>query len=441
MEPQLNILEDGVVSWVTPAGPYELVITATNCREERSGYHARIMVGIGDYSQDTDTAGYGTTVRTLEYDDISVVDLSQRVRLANAAYKKIQNDSNVSDILTDTEIKTRLGTFCLLLEPTLSQHLEGEWRTGQNAPPIEFMLRPYVLQGGGTILYGVQGKGKSWMAIAMALSIQHGIDQYWATEKRNTLLVNLERSKESVDRRLNRYQKIFGITDEEWGLHILTAKGRSLASIVPAIRNTIRKYNIECVVLDSISRSGYGSMSEDYVANRIIDTLHSLCPTWIAIGHVSKANEESIYGSVMFEAGADLMLQLTSTPTASDGMLVKLQVYKGNDIKKPLPAYYTLAFDDDGLSDLRHASEMERDEAAYEIGDAIDQIRIFLKTQPNGEAYQDEIATGTSLHKSTISQALKKKMFVQTRVVGTRKFYALAAPDYMDMDSGATIPF
>ena len=123
MEPQLNILEDGVVSWVTPAGPYELVITATNCREERSGYHARIMVGIGDYSQDTDTAGYGTTVRTLEYDDISVVDLSQRVRLANAAYKKIQNDSNVSDILTDTEIKTRLGTFCLLLEPTLSQHL------------------------------------------------------------------------------------------------------------------------------------------------------------------------------------------------------------------------------------------------------------------------------------------------------------------------------
>ena len=69
--------------------------------------------------------------------------------------------------------------------------------------PVDLMLGNYIIKGGGTILFAPPGRGKSWIGLLMACSVDSGVSDVWdVPTARKCLFVNLERSAESVQRRL-----------------------------------------------------------------------------------------------------------------------------------------------------------------------------------------------------------------------------------------------
>jgi hypothetical protein len=145
----------------------------------------------------------------------------------------------------------------------------------------------------------------------MAVSVDAGISSLWRVERVPALIVNLERGAESLATRLGRVNRVLGL-DGRRPLFMLNARGRSLQDVMPAAERFVRREGIGFVVLDSISRSGFGDLKEDRVANAIVDALNRLCPTWLAVAHTPRSDETHEFVSVHFQAGEDVGIRLTS---------------------------------------------------------------------------------------------------------------------------------
>jgi hypothetical protein len=195
------------------------------------------------------------------------------------------------------------------------------------------------------------------MALIAAVSMDAGCDLVWPVLQRRTLFVNLERSRDSMRHRLACVNRALGL-DPTRPLPFLNARGRPLAEIEEGVRRTIMEQEVEVLVLDSISRAGMGDLIEGSTANRVVDLLNSLCPTWLAIAHTPRADESHVYGSVFFEAGQDIGVRLVSQPM--DGMTgIGLDVTKANDLPKQPMEIYALEWGPDGLKAIRSARRHE----------------------------------------------------------------------------------
>ena len=164
----------------------------------------------------------------------------------------------------------------------------------------------------------------------------------------------------------------------------MTARGRSLAGVQEAVKATIERHDVGLLVLDSISRGGFGNLIENEVGNGIVDALSSLCPTWLAIGHSPRADATHVYGSVMYDAGADIMVQVLSEQRPKE-LGLGLRITKANDIgKQPMKAI-GLEFDDFGLSRIRKAYESQYPELTKgEDQSDADQIMTYLLYDAEG---------------------------------------------------------
>ena len=66
-----------------------------------------------------------------------------------------------------------------------------------------FDLAPYIVKGGGTILFGPPERMKTMTAMTMAICIDAGLSYPFASVSQSPVLyVNLERPAESMQRRL-----------------------------------------------------------------------------------------------------------------------------------------------------------------------------------------------------------------------------------------------
>ena len=133
---------------------------------------------------------------------------------------------------------------------------------------------------------------------------------------------------------------------------MVNARGRRLADIYDSVRTAVRRRETEVLILDSISRAGFGRLTEDTSANEIVDQLNSLCECWLAIGHTPREDGSHVYGSQMFDAGMDIGVQATPSETAS-WKAVGLRMTKANDI--PIAPLYVLGlrFGEKGLERSR----------------------------------------------------------------------------------------
>ena len=234
-----------------------------------------------------------------------------------------------------------------------------------DARPADFVLRGYVVEGGGTILFGAPKRGKSQAALAMALTIDAGLSGiFTAPRPRSVLYVNLERSRGSMQARLARVNAAMGL-DMRRPLRFIHARGSGLAAIMPRVAKAIHAHGVEVLVLDSISRGGFGDLNSNAVANAAIDALNSLGVSWIAIGHSPRPNPQDssgphLYGSVHQDAGADVLVALQSKPAPGNRLMVTLTVTDANDFAQPEPLDMVYEFDDEGIVAIRRAVAEER---------------------------------------------------------------------------------
>jgi len=326
------------LSWETGTG-VEVSALADRIRPTQTGAHARISVLVDG--------------RTVAYDSFNVEREKERIHLINSSFTKLPKGE------VD---KARFGlfvhSFCLEFWGQWSSQFDAEEIVGDpDAPPVPFVLHPYSLEGGGTILFAPPGQGKSWIALLMAQSTNCGVSTFWETSKRKVLFVNLERSKDSIRRRLVLVNQQLYLEPTE-PLLIMNARGRSLVDVVERIQRAVDA-GAEVVWLDSISRSGYGSLKDDDTANRIMDELNGVAPTWNAVGHSPRQDASHVFGSQMFDAAADMAVQVMSQKIQDGRLGVGLKVTKANDIAFPPLAIWALEFDAFGLSGFRRGKSGE----------------------------------------------------------------------------------
>jgi len=375
-----------------------LRFAAQDVRRERTGIHAKVCIFMNWVA--------------LAHSNFNIERDEERVRLANSAYSHL--DDKVHNVdreeFPKNQLKHALDLFCIGVWDYEVGAQMGDWMEGDpDTPPARPLLGNYVLDGAGTILYAPPGQGKSYTAIAWATCLMYGIDRIWPLhDTRIPLYVNLERDARSMAGRLAAVNAALGI-DSRSPIPFLNARGRSLSDVFEAAKRTIAQHGCEVVFYDSISRAGGGgSMVGDDVANRIMDMLNALCPTWVAIGHSPRADDTHVYGSQMFTAAADLEVQLKSqTSHDEDCTGVGLQITKANDVPTGGLSMHVLEWGSLGLTGIRRARPGEFAEVEAAVKQSMEQeVWDFIHT--NGPASASVIAKTIGRNRSNVANLLAK---------------------------------
>jgi len=387
-----------------------LGIRARNIRRERTGVHALVAITLGETIVESDT--------------FNVDRREERTRLAKAAHAAL------SPLLQDS---IPLPHLTHLLQLFLLEAPQG-WEEGRftfeefnpNEPviPVSFALGRYIIDGGGTIAFGPPESAKSYITQIMAVSIGTGRSDFWETgPPRDVLYLNLERPRNTLLVRERDIRAVMGV-EEKSGVTYLHGRGAGMQAIGKAVSRFVANHPGCVIFQDSISRAGQGSLKEDETANRIIDQLNGW-GTWLGIAHTPRATTDHSFGSIHFEAGQDIGIQVRSE-TRGSTVGVRLEVTKMNDAKKPSPAYYSLEFAEDGsgLTGFRTARSNEYPELATLKGmSRVERITSFLSEV--GKATAKEISEETGIHRGDVSVAIRTDLFVQLPKEGREAIYAL----------------
>ncbi len=402
-------LVDEAIQWDKKVENLLLTFKAEKISEERTGIHARVNI-FGQHE-------------SLSWSYLNIERREDRSSLAGAAHSALKTDAHYEK----EDTRRDLDSFCAgLWDFHLSRFVPEEMIGDETPQPISFLLNPYIIENGGTILYSPPGRGKSYTALIWVVSIDAGCNKFWVTKQRRALFINLERSGESLRRRLSNVNKVLGLPATR-PLLTLNARGRSLTDVLPACRKAVQKNNVGIVVLDSVSRAGLGDLNENLSGNRVIDALSSLCPTWLALGHTSRATDEHMYGSIMQDAGADICVQL-SAQIKDDGILgLGYQITKQNDIGFRGQKIYALEFSENGLTNFRMAKGFEfPDIEGKSPADMLTTIIEWITNQDSGDATASEIEKEFGYNRSTVSRLLNQsEKFIVTRKVKQSVYYGV----------------
>lgn len=363
-----RVLEGGVVEAIRPGqGGYSLILRAKNIRPRNTGTYAEISLLVADPQWDKDgNEQLPLDERKHEHflasDDLNIK--KEPGTLLRTARKRAGDKADLPMGPQEDALKLErdFNNWCSHVWEDMASFNLDEEVPGDPTLPVEYIAKPHVLDGqSGTILYGEQGDGKSLTALVSLIAVDAGLNGFWETNQRNGLFVNLERSSSSIARRIGCINIALGLPHER-PLRCINRRGYSLSSIEPQIRHLIRKHNIGYVVVDSISRMGQGDLNDNQTANQTMDMLNSIECSWMALGHMGRSEKRRLFGSTMYDAGADIMLRLTSArneemPGQDAELGVKLEVTKANDIAWPAPMVLGYKFDTYGLTAMRRASE------------------------------------------------------------------------------------
>jgi len=401
---------DGVVS----AKNGRLQLRAEHIRQSRTGPHASITVAIDGLD--------------LADNLFNVLRGDERNKLAKRAWVRFPPDEKQDMSLALLE--SALDRFCKRVWPEFIR-CDGIIHAGaDDEPPLPtFALKPYVMNGGGTILFAPPGAGKSNDGLLKAVSIDAGCDKFWPVEERPVLFINLERSRESIDRRIWRINRVLGLPSHR-RLRVLQARGKSLSSVQEQAQAAIKADGYEVVFLDSISRSGMGDLNANETSNAIIDSLNALTPTWFAIGHPPRGDASHLYGSQMFDAGEDIGIKLTSVAGTDTSTLgIALTVVKANDMAFPAMQVWAFEFDDGGLTGVRSSTTREFPAlASSKPADVASQVVDLL--QDAGPMSATDIAGELGGNRSNISRMLTTDpRFIRVKKEGHSVLYGVKHDD------------
>lgn len=368
---------------------HTVVFSAEGIRQERTGVHARISV---------DCNG-----AVLAWSNFNVEKDEDRVRLSNSAYLHL---NGMSAVYPKTHLKNDLDQFCAgLWDAQLGQLAPVQMNGTLKPTPPSFILYPFLLSEGGTIIFAPPGRGKSYTLMLMAVCVDAGLETLWEPVKRSKVLfINLERGSKSVADRLGNINGALGL-DRYRPLATINARGKSLADVSAAAERYVGENDVGAVFVDSISRAGVGNLNDNQDVNRVCDMMNRLGPAWAGLAHTPRADESHLYGGIHFEAAADVVVQLLSEQDEEGPLGIGLQITKQNDIGRVPLWTVALEFSVNGLDRVRQARRGEFPE--IEAGKKMslrESVRQHLIDV--GASSATQIADALGLNRSNVANVL-----------------------------------
>ena len=370
---------------------YQIRFVAEDIRSERTGTHAKIYLGVNDELK--------------AWDNFNVERSADRTRLANAAHRKYPDA--LTQLYTANQLQHDLDMFATLIWPKWVETISPARVVGFTDRVLpEFVLNPYIVKGGGTIIFGPPERMKTMTAMTMAIAVDAGIAFPFDTKQAPVLYINLERPAGSMQRRLGDLNRALSLEPDR-PIMMLNARGKSLADVEDGIAKAVQQEGIEVGFLDSISRAGYGDLIDNRVANTTIDIMNGLFDSWVGIAHSPRNDATHLFGSMHFEAGADILIQLLTQYRDDDSIGVGLQVVKSNDMKRPPLGTLGYQFDDYGVSQIFKPRDSDFPELLalrVSSGGQTAEIKSFLLG--NGAAHAEEIAKAINFSRGSIAKIL-----------------------------------
>lgn len=394
-----------------------ITLQAQDVKSERTGTHATVTIRLD-----------GTI---LHWGYFNIDRDEDRVRAANAAYKLLvkQCTNGLVDVYPQDVFKHELDIYCRGLKDAWDGDVQAEMMEGSaERTEQRFTIFPYVLHNAGTILFAPPGAGKTYTMLTLAVSVDAGLTSLFPVTQGKVLFINLERSASSLRDRLGNVNEALDLPRTR-PLLTLNKRGWGLKVLMPVVHRICQEHNVTCVMLDSISRAGVGDLTENKSVNDIIDMLNSLDREWVALAHTPRADSSHIFGSVFFEAGADVMVALNSQQQ-DDHLGVSLQITKGNDVGDRKQRIYAYDFDQQlGLLNIRPAQPGEFPDLEAGRTTLIDQVVDFLLGADTQDATATQVADALHKNRSHISRLLNDTpmRFVRTRKVGRETFFGVAS--------------
>jgi len=392
-----------------------LYYVVKNLRFEKTGIHGTLFFYIGK-----DGNSLETVVQLLRYSEFNISREAERRKLSKGAFEELTQTQQNKLPLTILQHETDL--FCLTAWDVRNKGGSANMVEGKPPAQTDWLCDGFVLNGAGSILFGQQGMGKSTISLLIAASIDAGDSNFFNVKQANTLFVNLERSSDSLARRLGRINEILGYPQNR-SMLMLNERGRSLTDLEPVIRQAVKDHNIGFMVLDSISRSGTGDLNSNTDINKLMNSLNNLAPSYMALGHQPKGGT-SLYGSVLQSAAADIMIKLHSTKDDDGRIAVALQVTKANDISFPPVRVFEFGFNAFGLSDIKESSLDDWPGLQESITPSTATlIEDYVTSKPNVST--EEIAKAVDKSRNYVSEVINSSNRYDYKQEGKTKLFSI----------------
>ena len=395
----------------------QITIKIDNARRERTGIHGRIMFFVN-----------GTHIA---FDNINLEKGDQRSRFCRDVMRNL-SDAIVS-IYSEKAVTHDVGVLCQAVISWDMESVKIDYISPTEfAPPITFPLYPFLREGAGTILFAPPGTGKSWVSLIMGVCLANGLTSPFNALKRHVIYANLERPRNTFLVRDHAARRALGFpSDQPSGIGYIHARGLTFKSVLWHIEQEGRKHPDSVVILDSISRTGLGSLLDDTTANQFTDAMNALGLTWLGVGHTPRGDDKHVFGSVHFTAGCDIEVRLVGSEYGHTLNLL-LETVKANDSKRNFKHAISLEFGAEEQEGLVGIREIQADDPGLVVQSTDNSFRIAHAIELlGGKATPSEIAEETGIALPNVSKVLtgSKGKFVfledESRNAGRNKYYGV----------------
>lgn len=420
---------EGVIDARREVGGVLLVIRAEDVRRTTTGLHAKITVALAEHLNSLKAA-------PVEGDVFNVQRSDDRHDFANRLYGTRAKDAKFSiEFMAAYPIKDferDLFDFSEDFYRELLGNLKGGYVSGdaEKSEP-SFYMDGYVLTEGGTILYAPPKSAKSYTAMLWAVSIDAGVPLFAAVRQTTVMYINLERGEGSMTRRLGLVNRVLGLEPSRQ-LLMLNRRGRTMADVYEPAKEMIEENGVGIVILDSLSRGGYGDLNGNEEANKSMDYLNRLIPSWVAIGHTPRADDSHIFGSNMFDAAMDIGVNVRRQRLGDGTLGIGLHVKDTNDTGVPPLRILAYEFDGFGLRSVRdaHLGEFSDIEEKGQVARTLPE-RIVDQLGAFGEQTVSELAKDLTVNPGTVHREVVRLLTAgdvrETKRVGRAIYYGLAS--------------
>jgi hypothetical protein len=218
-----------------------------------------------------------------------------------------------------------------------------------------YVLRPFILDRQPSLLFGLGGTGKSYMALAWAMAAQAawvdnhlglGISPY----PTNVLYLDWETERDIIQSRVTRLTRGLGLPPME----VLYRRcSLPLADDIERIQEMITDEQVGAIIVDSAGPACGGDLNATDATLRVFNALRTLECSSLILSHAAKnVGEESKartpYGNAFWwNCSRSVWEAAKQQDTASNIIQVGLYHKKANDSRLENPIGYTITFDED----------------------------------------------------------------------------------------------